>query len=317
MSKTSSEAGSLVVVACCCLVLFIVGAGAAPGTPSAFRDIFIGRCEDYKLGGINKLADLSELSSKNCSELWELFSVAWLGKEPCDVEPNDYKDFVESASITIPKDMSNFWDGWDIYDTVRSYSREGQRTWTLDYTLIGYLINGFYFCGDGKGGVNTESCPDDGECGFAVGAVDAFWAEASKHFSISAEGLSRVFFNSSRPGGPFQTEESFFSEFELCNLTPEKISLMDIYVLTDVRQSPQHDCDSVSINNLKSILDSKSIPYNCWDNPRDVFHQLCIDYDDHEDCTFLNDDGAVHKQSFFLITCIAFIVLQFTTKDTS
>lgn len=61
MSKKSSEAGSLVVVACCCLVLFLVGAGAAPGTPSAFRDIFIGRCEDYKLGGINKLADLSEL----------------------------------------------------------------------------------------------------------------------------------------------------------------------------------------------------------------------------------------------------------------
>lgn len=300
-----------------CLVVIFRGAVAAPGTPGAFKDIFIGRCEDYKAGGINKLADLEELRSKNCTELWELFSKAWVGKEPCDVVADDYKDFVDKAAITVPKDMANFWDGWDIYDTVRSYSREGQRSWTLDFTLIGYLINGFYFCGDVENGINTDSCPGEGECGFGIGSNDAFWAEASTYFSTSAEGLSRVFFNSSRPGGPFQMEESFFTVYELYNLTPDKITRMDIYVLTDVKQVPEHDCESDSINNLKAILDNKTIPYNCWDNPRDVFHQLCIDYDDHEDCTFLTDNSDINKPTLLTITLLALSVLMYTIDGTS
>lgn len=32
-----------------------------PGTPRAIREIFMGRCEDYKTGAINKLADKDEL----------------------------------------------------------------------------------------------------------------------------------------------------------------------------------------------------------------------------------------------------------------
>lgn len=289
---------------------------SVPGTPRAIREIFIGRCEDYKTGAINKLADTAELSSKNCTELWELFSKAWVGRHACDPVASDYKEFVDAAAITIPKDSVNFWDGWDIYDTVRAYSREGQRSWTLDYTFIGYLINGYYFCGSETGdGINYDECPDDGGCGFGNGAADAFWAQASIHFSTAATGRGRVFFNSSRPGGAFQDEESFFAQYELANLTPEKISRMDIYVLSDVKQTPGEDCESESIQKLKTALKDKSIDYICLDNPSEVFHQLCIDYDDHEDCTFLSDGSTITKPAILFSTVVAMVTTRLMTQD--
>lgn len=79
---------------------------------------------------------------------------------------------------------------------MRAYSREGQRSWTLDYTFIGYLINGYYFCGSTAGdGISYDECPDDGACGFGIGAVDAFWAQASMHVSVyhKHKGVSRDF----------------------------------------------------------------------------------------------------------------------------
>ena len=80
-----------------------------------------------------------------------------------------------------------YWDGFDVYSDVRSYVNDGHRGLTLEFTLVGYIMNGYlYFCGQTEyPGIKYDSCPQKGDCGgdFPEGSIDAFWAAASVYVS--------------------------------------------------------------------------------------------------------------------------------------
>ncbi|XP_071496914.1 ADP-ribosyl cyclase/cyclic ADP-ribose hydrolase 2-like [Diadema antillarum] len=209
----------------------------ANGTDPDLRDIFLGRCADFKSLKVNPTADHAELKGKNCSHLWQLFSSSFMYREACDVDETMYQEFVEAATVTVPVDKATYWDGWDIYSTVRSYANEGKRSWTLEYSLVGYLINNLIFCGqEDPPGIRYDSCPTIEECGFAKGSANAFWAMASTYFGKQAKGQVRVFLNSNREGGAFQINESYFAQYELVNMPAAEVDAVNIYLVTDLEK---------------------------------------------------------------------------------
>ncbi|XP_070539363.1 ADP-ribosyl cyclase/cyclic ADP-ribose hydrolase-like [Ptychodera flava] len=277
------------LVSVCCVSLcasFFTG----EGTPPEIKDIVIGRCEDFKKGYVNPLVDTETLKDRNCTELWELFYKTFAYREPCDVIMDDYDEFITAAGHDFRADSALFWDGWDIYDTITEYAFRGRRSTVLDTTLPGYMINYLFFCGSttDPSGMNMTVCPGEGECGFGLGSIDAFWASASTYFAENARGISRIFMNSNRPGGAFHLDDSFFTEFELKTITKEAVSFFQITLITMLEEDPGDTCSSDSIMELKRILDEKEIPYDCDENPRDVLHMLCIDNFKHEDCVGLS-----------------------------
>nr|XP_054771533.1 ADP-ribosyl cyclase/cyclic ADP-ribose hydrolase-like [Lytechinus pictus] len=294
------------------------------GTDPDLREIFIGRCADFKAGKVNPTVDLNELRMKNCTKLWELFSSTFKYREACDVNQTMYEEFVNAAAITIPANKSNFWDGWGIYDTVHAYAKEGRRAWSLEYTLVGYLINNLKFCGQkNETGFRYDSCPGMDECGFATGCADAFWAEASVYFAKQAKGHVRVLFDSNREGGAFQNENSYFAQFELINMRPEAVDNVNIYLITMVDQETGDNCSSSSIQQLTTILTQRGISYTCHDQPRDVLHLLCTDEIASEECLLQKDilesptdvalplttGSASRTRSTIGVGCHAFIVI--------
>eukprot|EP00057_Strongylocentrotus_purpuratus_P027784 XP_011682258.1 PREDICTED: ADP-ribosyl cyclase isoform X1 [Strongylocentrotus purpuratus] len=260
------------------------------GTDIDLREIFIGRCADFKAGRVNPTVDLNELRMKNCTHLWNLFHSTFKYREACNVTRPMYKEFVAEATITIPHNKSAFWDGWTIYDTVHSYAKEGRRSWSLEYTLMGYLINNLKFCGqEAEPGLRYDSCPGPDECGFAKGCADAFWAEASINFAKQAKGQVRVFFDSNREGGAFHNNNSYFAQYELINMDPDAVENVNIYLVTELETNSGDNCTSPSIQELISILKEKNIRYTCYEQPRDVLHLLCIDGNESDECILQKD----------------------------
>ncbi|XP_072180443.1 ADP-ribosyl cyclase/cyclic ADP-ribose hydrolase-like [Diadema setosum] len=211
-------------------------------------------------------------------------------REACDVDETMYQEFVEAATVTVPVDKATYWDGWDIYSTVRSYANEGKRSWTLEYSLVGYLINNLIFCGqEDPPGIRFDSCPTIEECGFAKGSANAFWAMASTYFGKQAKGQVRVFLNSNREGGAFQINESYFAQYELVNMPAAEVDTVNIYLVTDLEKQFGDNCSSPSIESFRDILNSRRLNYQCFDQPRDVLHLLCVDGNGSSDCMLKQD----------------------------
>ncbi|XP_077865330.1 ADP-ribosyl cyclase/cyclic ADP-ribose hydrolase-like [Saccoglossus kowalevskii] len=270
-----------------CVVCSATDDFTGPGTLPSFKRIVIGRCEDFKQGYVNPRIDKEELSNMNCTEIWNSLESAVAFREPCDVIKEDYQHFISLTKHTHDTDSALFWDGWDVYDTVTEYAFRGNRRTSLDTTLIGYTGNYLSFCGSTThpSGFDTEACPAEGECGFGVGSIDAFWAAASTYFAEYARGDTKVFFNSNRPGGAFQSNNSYFAQYELAILTSEDVASMNINLITLIGETPGDTCTSASIIELERILDEKGIAHNCVENSPDVMHMMCIDHIGDDECT--------------------------------
>ena len=46
--------------------------------------------------------------SKNCTEIWEKFSMAFVDKEPCNLPEESFDEFVDVASHPLPPDTVTF-----------------------------------------------------------------------------------------------------------------------------------------------------------------------------------------------------------------
>ena len=75
-----------------------------------------------------------------------------------------------------------FWSG--VKELVHEYAADGQRYVTLEDTLIGYVVDGLVWCGQGSPpGMNYSRCPSWNDC--PLEASESFWAAASKSVSCS------------------------------------------------------------------------------------------------------------------------------------
>ncbi|XP_038049946.1 ADP-ribosyl cyclase/cyclic ADP-ribose hydrolase-like [Patiria miniata] len=279
-----------------------------PGTDRDLEAIFKGRCAEYRTGRVNPHVQAAELKTKNCTLLWELFYNAFVYRDACNVTMEDYKEFVEEAAVEIPANRAVYWDGWDVYPVARSYANEARRASTLEFMMMGYMINGLVFCGQTEDpGINYEVCPGTDECDFAKGSVDAFWAAASIYFGSNGNGNVKFMVNSNRPGGAFQLENSYFAEFELKNMNSSKVSRVDIYIVTLIGEEPGDNCDSQSIKTLKSKLTERGINYRCVDQPDEVLHILCADNPTTDACAFSSSAVRLHPSNKIQLAALPFI----------
>ncbi|XP_072035004.1 ADP-ribosyl cyclase/cyclic ADP-ribose hydrolase-like [Amphiura filiformis] len=268
------------------------------GTTSGIKDIFLGRCAEVKSGLVNPQLNQQELRSKNCTHLWELFYNAFTNTYPCNVTSEAFDEFVEEASVSTPPNKTLLWDGWEMYDTVRAYANEAKRRVPLSYLFTGYLINLLIFCGqEDSPGFNYDVCPDWEECGVGVGPMDGFWAAASRQFGRHANGDIKLLLNSNRPGGSFHTANSYLAEFELPNLDPNKVTRLDIYLVTFLGETPGDTCESGTIPELRRRLSNKGIHYECIEQPREILHLLCADNVEYEECQFTSSAQTTFSDS--------------------
>ena len=73
-----------------------------------------------------------------------------------------------------------FWSG--TYGLAQEYAAQGRRGFTLESTMIGYILNDVTWCGTTSSpGINFESCPAFASCPDHVMA--SFWAKALESVS--------------------------------------------------------------------------------------------------------------------------------------
>ncbi|PAA79305.1 hypothetical protein BOX15_Mlig028261g2 [Macrostomum lignano] len=259
--------------------------------------IFVGRCNEFQLLRHPEL--FPQISSrKNCSRLWEEFRFVALQPDHCRPEPDDFAGLLQMANHEIPVDKFVFWSGTAYSLVIRV--RDMPEYFPLEETLIGFIMNSMDWC-NYRCDVNTrgskislrrrrstnsqvtrrESCTN-----FTL----PFWIAASSWFAGKSTGKVSVLLNAS-VANPFR-ETSIFGQFELPQLSPPRISQVDVYPLrslNDPRLASAYSACRMdpSVLRLRQRLLLKGVRVNCQDNPLFLVHTLCSESPQAERCQLI------------------------------
>ncbi|XP_070538425.1 ADP-ribosyl cyclase/cyclic ADP-ribose hydrolase-like [Ptychodera flava] len=237
------------------------------GTTQNLKEIFIGRCWDYQFVYNRQSCRTSEL--KNCTELWELFHDAFAYQSPCNVTSEGYQPFIDKSMQAVGINKTLFWSG--TFHVAHVHAFENRQYSTLEDTLSGYITQMMTWCGqEGDPGINYETC--DGEC--RNKATEAYWGPTSAKFASLAEGKVTVLLNGSRAGGAFRNT-SFFTRYELPNLNPEKVTVVNVLVTHSLDVPVIEKCGVGSLKELEKKLEEHKLKHTCHDDPEDIQHILC------------------------------------------
>ncbi|ELU00357.1 hypothetical protein CAPTEDRAFT_165703 [Capitella teleta] len=256
------------------------GLGKGPGTTAELREIFMGRCWEYQ----RFIAPVMfKASGIDCQALFDSFAKAFVGMAPCgDVPPEAYDQLVEASSMELPPDTSLFWSG--DYFLAQNIANRGQRMFTLESTLIGYIMNDLTWCGQRQSpGINFDTCPLFATCENHVMA--SLWVNALERYAAQASGVVTVLLNGSRADGEAFRNNSFFAMHELPNLSSEKVDYLRVWVAHDLDVPSTETCETGSLKLLAKIAEEKGIGYECEDNPASILHLMCVDHPLNDQCT--------------------------------
>ncbi|KAK1346039.1 hypothetical protein QTO34_008508 [Cnephaeus nilssonii] len=90
----------------------------------------------------------------DCGQIGKAFMNAFLSKDPCHSSEQDYQLLLKLTNQTTPCHTSVFWSKSN--QLAHLYTRVRQDMFTLEDTLIGYIADGLYWCGDaGSSGLNA------------------------------------------------------------------------------------------------------------------------------------------------------------------
>ena len=122
-----------------------------------------------------------------------------------------------------------------------------------------------------------ETCPPS--CG-----LSGFWEAASTNFAKRSSGIATVILNGTRETGAISNSSVFFKH-ELPNLEPPRVSKVLVYMLVAPGMATLASCvERKSLLTLQTILATKSIPFECVDNPSFLFYYLCFLSPDASEC---------------------------------
>ena len=80
------------------------------GTTKNIQDIFIGRC--YNFLNKHQNSHLGIVTSNyNCNTIWSKFFKAIISKKPCNLQVEDFHEFLGLVNHSIPENLSVFWSG--------------------------------------------------------------------------------------------------------------------------------------------------------------------------------------------------------------
>ncbi|KAK7482705.1 hypothetical protein BaRGS_00026003 [Batillaria attramentaria] len=216
------------------------------------REIFIGRCWDYRnVRYKNLLPDVSV----SCVKLWKLFSRSFAYKDPCSVTMEDYEDYIAAAKQPITRDKAIFWE--QVKDLVHDYTNYGTKYFALRDTLIGY-ISGDLFAESASGRVLVMLKGSDPDKPAYV---------ADRLYPSSA-------FLVIRP----------FPSYELPNLALKKVTAVQVLLTYSPGGQHSEKCDTGSLVDLKNDVTDRGIVFSCIQDPKDVKHLQCAEDADNPEC---------------------------------
>ncbi|XP_039097466.1 ADP-ribosyl cyclase/cyclic ADP-ribose hydrolase 1 [Hyaena hyaena] len=244
------------------------------GTTAHLYEIILGRCYTYTQ------IVRPDLGLKDCPKIGKAFTKAFLSKDPCNSTEQDYQPLMELTNQTVPCDKTLLWS--KTRDLVHEYTWVQQGLFTLENTLLGYMMDGLTWCGDsGSSEINYQSCPDwRKDC--SNNSVSVFWSTVSKRFAGDACGVVHVLLNGSIR--KIFDEKSTFGRVEVLNLHPEKVHTLQAWVMQDITNTSSDSCLDSSIKDLKLILSKRNITFTCQNNYRPVRLLQCVKYPEHSSC---------------------------------
>lgn len=192
-----------------------------------------------------------------------------------------YDPFMQAARQQIPENKVMFWSG--VKDLAHEYSADGQRYVTLEDTLIGYLVDGLVWCGQGSPpGMNYSRCPSWMDC--PLETSESFWASASKTFASSAKGEVAVMLDGSRSDTPAYRRDSFFSKYELPFLDEKAVTRVLVFLTHPLNSPAYESCFNGSLALLEQDVSSRGFEFQCEDDPAAILHLLCADNPSDREC---------------------------------
>ncbi|OCT99367.1 bone marrow stromal cell antigen 1 L homeolog isoform X1 [Xenopus laevis] len=267
------------------------------GTTPNLQSIVLGRCYDY-IETVNPL-----VGKKNCSEIWEAFLKAFVGKDPCTLLPEHYELFINLTLHDIPASKALFWE--NNKQLVHRYSDKTSRYMPLGDTLAGWIADNLDWCGAlGNPGLEYSSCPTTAEC--ENNPQEAFWRIASVTYAKHSSGEIKIMLNGSTPGGAFPVP-SFLADYEIPNFQRGQVSNISILVMDEMDGPDIDSCGKNSIAVLEGILASRNFSFKCYDNYRPVRLLQCVDFPDNPECSTGNL-GSAHLWISIMLPLLAVIV---------
>lgn len=282
-------------------LLLAVHESKAGGTTDNLEQIFVGRCWEYQRV-VNPQA--FKQGTKNCTLLYQSFISAFRDKDHCDVRLENYRNFTKAASHPIEINKHMFWIG--VFQLVHRYSDLGKRFHTISDTMTGYIVNNLRWCGSTTTGVDMSSCPRYNSCPNEAGF--SFWSSASIIYASLARGTAYLMLNGSRPAA-FKND-SVFAMYELDNIDPEKVTLLETYVVHDIGKEHQESCGTGSLIELERRVIARGLKFRCTDDPPAVRYLQCVDHSDSPECQgFSSSASSQHATSLCLATLSLLISL--------
>lgn len=290
------------------------GDGYEPATPTNFRQLFIGRCDEYQhviFPGVIQ-------PPKNCSELWQKFYDSFAYRDPCDIDVSVYDEFISAAKHDI-NELNRpllYWSG-PVVPLAYELSAEARRFVNIRYYLPGYMVrNVWTWCGKNSSqdnGMNYVECPDWRTCpeGKMVPS-EAFWKALSADLARSVHGEVRLMLNGS--SGQAYSKHRTFAKHELPNLEASRNPVLHVYVVHDIEprtDSVRETCNNCTLLDLRREVEAKMMTFKCYDDPQDVLLLQCVDYPSSPRCQFDDDDdsAAYGQQQLSLSATLASVFI--------
>lgn len=236
------------------VVVIVVPVVLLTGQEDDFSDTFMKRCLEFPA------------EKEICENMWMTFEQAYVGKDQCSIPAKNYNRLVAETPFKHPCGKTMFWS--KTKDLVHKFTEKRDCYFTLEDTLLGYVLDGQSWCGkNGSNETFTKNCED---C--QNSPVNAFWEAASAAFAQHACEEASVMLDGQREE-PYESN-SFFGGVEVPNLLPSKLKS-----LTVVLVSTEHwaNCTCESLGNLRQDLDP-NIGCDCKEVPQ-LHIETCIEDD--------------------------------------
>ncbi|CAJ1082629.1 ADP-ribosyl cyclase/cyclic ADP-ribose hydrolase 1-like [Xyrichtys novacula] len=181
-----------------------------------------------------------------CENKWAAFKQAYIGKDKCSIIEENYDKLFAETPFKHPCSKTMFWS--KTYELVHKYTEKTECLFTLEDTLLGYVLNGLSWCGEpGSNETLTDKCED---C--RPNPVNSFWQVASRKFALHAcEGAS-VMLDGERTE-PYDSN-SFFGSVEVPSLQSPQVKSLTVVL---VNKESGRNCTCEALGSLRKDLDSR------------------------------------------------------------
>ncbi|KAK2859659.1 hypothetical protein Q5P01_004279 [Channa striata] len=199
--------------------------------PDAFQQTFLRRCEAFK--------------GYDCQNVWEAFTRAYVGRDPCRVPAEAYDPLIAAVPFVPACNRMMFWS--KTSHVVHDFTEKKNCFITLEDTLLGFVLNNLTWCGkEGSRETFTTMCPSWRDC--ENNSVGSFWNRASAAFADVACGDVTAMLNGSL-STPFSSA-SIFGKIEdklherLSKRFAKRAARRITYGCKEVAQSRIQECSS-------------------------------------------------------------------------